>query len=270
MRSGTDGYAHRMSTGLPNLVVIGAMKCATTALHKYLDAHPDVSMSAAKETNFFTGPDERPNDDPTTWWRFGQWHRGLSWYTSQFDQESPVRGETSPGYTSPDHAVAAQRMALVIPDARLVYVVRDPVERAASQYDHHVREGAESRLPEQALLDPDSQYLARSRYFDRIRPFLERFSHAQIHIVVQERLLLDRRRELRRVYRHVGADDRWWDADLERRWHVGRRITRPSPRLRAAVQEAVADDTERLRSYLGDPLPEWRVQFEGGALGHVR
>ncbi|GAB2737242.1 hypothetical protein GCM10027273_14990 [Nocardioides pakistanensis] len=50
---------------LPNVVVIGAMKCATSALHAYLDAHPDISMTATKELNFFNGPEQPPHDDPT-------------------------------------------------------------------------------------------------------------------------------------------------------------------------------------------------------------
>lgn len=242
---------------LPNLVVIGAMKCATTALHRYLDTHPAVSMATLKETNFFTGTDRAPHGDPSTWWRSGQWHRGLEWYASLFDPDMPVRGETSPGYTSPDQLRAPERMHRTIPDAQLVYLVRDPVERAVSQYEHHVRDGDERRPLEDALLDPDSQYLARSRYFERLRPFLDRFRNDQILVIVQERLRDDRRAELRRLFAHVGADENWWSPEIQRRWHVGPRRTSASPRLHAAVGQAVAEDTARLRKYLDDDLPEW-------------
>ncbi|HET6628115.1 MAG TPA: sulfotransferase [Nocardioidaceae bacterium] len=128
---------------LPNVVVIGAMKCATTG--------------------------------------------------------TPVRGETSPGYTSPDHALAPGRMARVLPGARLLYLVRDPVDRAVSQYEHHAREGAERRTLAEAVLDPDSQYVSRGRYLQRLEPFLHRFSGDRVQVVVQERLRDYRRRELRRV-----------------------------------------------------------------------
>lgn len=246
-----------MSETLPNVVVIGAMKSGTTALHRYLDHHPQIGMTSLKETNFFTGPTEAPHADAESWWRTGQWHRGLDWYRSLFDARAPIRGETSPGYTSPDHPEVAARMASVLPDARLVYLVRDPVERAVSQYDHHRREGTEERSLESAVLDHNSQYVARGRYFDRLRPFLEHFPREQILVVVQERLLVDRRRELGRVYQHVGADGRWWDDGLEQRWHVGDGRTDVPARLRSAVAELVADDRARLCDLIGDALPEW-------------
>ena len=247
-----------MST-LPNAVVVGAMKCGTTALHRYLAAHPQVSMADAKEVNFFLGPDVPPDPDPSTWWRTGRWHQGVDWYASLFDPASPVRGESSPGYTSPHHPEVAERMARVLPDARLVYLVRDPVDRAVSQYRHHVRDGAERRPVHEAVLDPHSQYLARSRYHERIRPFLERYRREQLLVVVQERLRDDRRGELRRVFAHVGADPEWWDEDLlTPRHHVGDPDRPVAAGLRAAVQEQVADDVHRLTDLIEDDVPEWR------------
>src|SRR5215217_5064804 len=135
---------------LPTLMVIGAMKCATTALHDYLDAHPDITMSTPKELNFFNGSSMR----------------GLAWYASHFDPRSKLRGESSPGYTSPSFPDTAARMASAIADVRLVYLVRDPIERALSQYRHHLRDQTEARPLEEAVLDTSSQYIPRSRYYE--------------------------------------------------------------------------------------------------------
>jgi hypothetical protein len=242
---------------LPNLVVIGAMKCGTTALHHYLDAHPQVSMAAAKEVNFFVGPVTAPSADPQTWWMSGQWHRGLDWYASLFDPRAPVRGESSPAYTSPDQTEAVARIAATLPDARLVYLIRDPVERAASQFAHHVRDGDEQRFMEEALLDPASQYLSRSRFYSRLAPYLDHFPLGQVHVVVQERLLHDRRAELARTYAHVGADPHWWSAALDRRWHVGDDRAPVPDRVRRLVADRVRDDVAALRDLLHDDLPEW-------------
>src|SRR3954470_10329564 len=134
-----------MSGALPTVIAIGAMKCGTTALHRYLDAHPQISMATVKEVNFFIGATTAPDGDEDTWWQHGQWHRGVAWYAGLFDETAPVRGETSPGYTSPASTEAAGRMAAVVPDARLVYLVRHPLDRAVSQYRHHVRDGTETR-----------------------------------------------------------------------------------------------------------------------------
>lgn len=170
-----DSEAARTDLGLlPNLIVIGAMKCGTTALHRYLDLHPDVAMSEPKELNFFIGPERLAEGCEPPAWLAGNWHRGLEWYARQF-RPAPVRGEASPGYTSPSSPEAPERMARVLPGARLVYAVRDPVERAVSQYLHHRADGTERRPIEEALLDPSSQYVERGLYHARLEPYLKRF-----------------------------------------------------------------------------------------------
>lgn len=241
------------------------MKCGTSALHDLLDRHPDVDMAPGKELNFFFGPTRPPHDDPEEWWRDGQWHRGPEWYAGHWSADVPVRGESSPGYTDPSHPEVAARVHATVPDVRLVYLVRDPLERALSQWRHHVRDGTERRPAEDALLDPASQYVARSRYLERVTPFLERFAAEQLLVVVQERLLARTDREVRRVLAHAGADpDRW--TPVERSRTAGPDRTDVAPWLRAAFAERVADDVAALRSHLDDGLDEWAtLPREGSA-----
>lgn len=242
---------------LPTMLVIGAMKCGTSALHHYLSLHPDISMAREKEVNFFFGPDEAPHGDESEWWRTGLWHRGPGWYADRFEEGYAVRGESSPGYTDPAHPEVAGRVARVLPGVRLVMLVRDPVQRAVSQWAHHVRDGDEPRPVAEAVLDPTSQYLDRSRYYASLRPFLSRFRREQLLVVVQERLLADRRAELARVFAHVGADPSFWTAELEPPVHVGDTRAEVPDGLRRAVLERVGDDLARLRQLLHDDLPEW-------------
>ena len=242
---------------LPTLVVIGAMKCGTTAVHSHLDKHPGIAMATGKELNFFFGPDRPPAEPPEQWWRSGQWHRGPEWYAEQFDPSSAVRGETSPGYTNPGHPEVAARMQSLLPDARLVYLVRDPVERAVSQWAHHVRDGTERRALDEALLDPRSQYLERSRYLLRAMPFLESFRPEQLLFVVQERLLADPRGQLRRIFQHVGADADYWDAAMSGREHGAEVATEVPDALRRRFWAEVGDDVDALRTLLEDHFPEW-------------
>jgi len=231
------------------------MKCGTSAMSRYLGLHPEVSMAAMKEVNFFFGDDADAATGGGSWLT-GHWHRGAEWYAAQFDAGTPLRGEASPGYTSPDHPEVAARMSCLLPDARLVYLVRDPAARALSHFAHHAREGDEPRPVEEAVLDPASHYLARSRYFERLAPFLDVFPAEQILVVVSERLLEDRRGQLARVFEHVGADPAWWDDRLDQRVHVG--AVPESPEwLRRAVADRVGDDTARLRTFLDDALQEW-------------
>lgn len=110
---------------LPNLIVAGAMKCGTTSLHDYLEVHPHVSMSRPKEVDFFAG---------------GNSSKSLEWYKSLFDSQSRVRGESSQNYTKrhhPTYANAIQNMHGTIPDAKIIYIVRDPIERYKSHLSYN-------------------------------------------------------------------------------------------------------------------------------------
>src|SRR5688572_16712902 len=96
---------------LPNLVVIGGAKTGTTSLHAYLALHPEIFMSRVKEIRFFTH----------------HYEEGAAWYAAHFRKgcDHAVRGEASPQYTAhPRLAGVPERMHTLIPDAKLIYVVR--------------------------------------------------------------------------------------------------------------------------------------------------
>ena len=254
---------------LPNLVIIGAMKCGTSALHGYLDRHPEIAMSKPKELNFFFGPGphtgagKRAVDDgtaPQDGWSLGNWHRGVAWYAQHFSAEVPVRGESSPGYTSPDHLGVAERMAAVIPRARLIYMVRDPIERAVSQYRHHRRDGTERRLLSEALLDMQSQYVARSLYYRRVEPFLRHFPRNRIAIVAQEELASTRGRALGRLFNFLGVDDAFETEDVGgRRRPPQGRAAGLSRDLIERLSDLLAGDADRLRELAGRDFSGWRL-----------
>lgn len=245
-----------VDVALPDVVVIGAMKCGTSALHRYLDDHPSIAMARAKEVNFFFGPAARTPRD----WQAGNWHRGLAWYVSQFDPSAPVRGEASPGYTAPGRPDVAHRMAAVVPNAKLVYLVRDPLVRAVSQYRHHRRDGSEHRTLTDALLDPQSQYVARSRYFERLEPFLAHYPSDRVAVVATEDLLLRRRATLHRLYSFLGVDPAHWSPTLDAEWHVGdEQLYAVEPHVVGAFRDAVRTDVARLRCFTGQAFDGWSV-----------
>ena len=256
---------------LPNLVVIGAMKAGTTALHHYLGRHPDIAMSAHKELNFFYGPMDRRCADEAAGrragscpcrhrWVAGNWHRGVEWYSRHFDAGAKLRGESSPSYTSPSFPAVAERMAGLIPGARLLYLVRDPIARALSQYQHHRRDATERRPLHEALLDPGSQYISRGRYFDRLTPFLRHFERRQIFVVAQEELLNERRATLRSIFRFLQVDDTFWAPAFDELWNCGPApVTLTDRTVRSRLCEALHDDAEKLRKHVGRSFPAWSV-----------
>jgi len=107
----------------PNLFVIGAMKSGTSSLHATLAAHPQIFMCRKKEPDYFI---EQCN-----------WSRGERWYLSLFARagDKPIIGESSTGYTqAPRFHGVPQRIRGFRPDARFVYIMRDPIERTISHY----------------------------------------------------------------------------------------------------------------------------------------
>jgi hypothetical protein len=218
---------------LPNLIVIGAQKCGTGALHYYLDLHPEVQMSSPKELWFFTGGEEdlAPESDRLVS-RRSNWSRGLGWYESNFRAEAPVRGESTPAYSSSSRTGTAARMAEVIPDAKLIFLARDPVERMVSHFMHSRIGGAESRPLPFALERPDNVYVAGTRYASMLRSFLQHFPRERILILRQEDLLRRRRETMRQVFRFVGVEEDFWSAKMERE----RQPSRGKGRLFGLVQ----------------------------------
>lgn len=108
---------------LPGLIVIGAMRAGTTTLYHHLSNHPEIGMSRMKETDFFVPKMNFP--------------LGMSWYQSQFDPGYSIYGEASPNYAMCHlwRGVPA-RIHSILPDVRLIFLARDPVDRLVSHYHH--------------------------------------------------------------------------------------------------------------------------------------
>lgn len=273
---------------LPNLIVIGAMKGGTTSLHHYLDRHPQIAMSRVKELKFFLSNGHR-----------ARWHLGLDWYGSQFAADAPVRGESSPAYTKhPRFPGVAERMHRIVPHARLVYIVRDPVERTISHY-RHLYSSYIVDDPLDVLLDRDGArpVLAASRYAMQLELYLAHYELDRIMLVESESLRRDPAAEVVRLYRWLGVDGDVPADAFRRRFNrtfgtrrpnaLGRAIQRrvgvnrmkeikkkpgakrllfetsaPPPvdeATRARLAERLAPDAERLRRLTGRRFAGWSV-----------
>jgi len=181
--------------GLPDFLVIGAQKAGTTALYAYLRWHPAILGPFWKEVSFFD----------RHWWRGEAWYRGQL----PFRTEGRLVGEASPSYVF--HPLAPERVYSLVPDVRLIVLVREPAERAYSHYQHEVALGREPLSFEDALdtederlrgevdrlrADPrafsrewwDHAYAARGLYADQIERWLEFFPREQVLIVTTEEL----------------------------------------------------------------------------------
>lgn len=301
-RFGGMNWAQRpRDDGLPNFVVIGAARCGTTALYQDLRCHPQVWMAGTKELRYFadrpdfaSGPAlPDPADRALMTRRRGNWERGLDWYRSQFGSAAPARGEASPIYTNPWFAYVAERMAGLIPDAKLIYCIRDPVDAAISLFRLHQRQGLETRPIDRALT-ADGYYASCSRLASLIEPYLRTFAPERIHFVELEQLRAERSVALRNMFRFLEVEEEFWTAYFERRprsvredarWELlhrpwraplrGRAALRrrwakarglaagledpPPPDVRARLAESLAPEAERLRTLTGRALAAWSI-----------
>ena len=190
---------------MPNLIIIGGLKCGTTSIHHYLGLHPDIQMSKPKELNFFVTE--------------LNWDLGLDWYASRFDDRFKVRGESSPHYTNlPRYEGVPERIRTHCPDARLLYMVRDPIKRMLSHWVHATGAGYETREMGEVLADPNTQYVNRSRYWMQLQPYLEHFDPGQIEIITQEELQSDREGTMRKAFAFAGVDETFTSEQFDREW----------------------------------------------------
>jgi hypothetical protein len=268
---------------LPNLIVIGAGKCGTSALHDYLGRHPDIGMSTTKEVQLFGG---------------NRWLERLPSYPSFFDASKPVRGESSPSYTlDPFIPRVPEQMVAVLPDPRFIYLVADPVKRVVAHWSEQSFLTLDRRWITEALEDaedPLNPYVGGSRYGHQLQRYIDVFGADRVLVVDQRDLRGARRDTLRAVFEFAGVDPDFWcddfDAELINsaadkrepnavgRWMestfgpravkvsrvrfvTGRRLRRPEldDATRARVSAALAPDIAHFRELTGRPFAHWPV-----------
>ena len=176
----------------PDFIIIGAMKSATSTLHVQLSRQPGFWMSELKEPNFFSDDDV--------------WAKGLGWYSSLFADAAPsdLRGESSTHYTKlPDYPNTLARMREHVPDAKLIYIMRHPIDRLVSHYMHAWFEASMEGDINQAV-ERYPQLIDYGRYAMQLQPFLETYGPDNVLPVFFERLTRKPQEELERVCSFLG------------------------------------------------------------------
>ncbi len=191
-------------TDLPDFVIIGAMKCGTSTLHAQLAAQKQFFMSEPKEPNYFS--------DDDVYCKGERWYRGLFAGAPQ----GVIKGESSTHYTKlPTYPQTVERLAALIPDAKFVYVMRDPVDRLVSHYIHEWTQGVIT-CPIDEAIETHPELVAYSRYAYQLEPFVARFGTARILPVIFEKMTAAPDVELKRIAAFLdAAGDVAWEKDLE-------------------------------------------------------
>jgi hypothetical protein len=254
---------------LPDFVIIGAAKAGTTSLYAWLCKHPFVAPASQKEVHYFDY----------------NHYRGPDWYRRHFPLASErglftarhgrpfLTGEASPSYIS--HDWAPERLARELPDAKLLVALRNPVDRAYSQFQMSRREGeepfgsfAEAVAAEEKRLAPELvrtqvdrryqswpigcwSYLLRSRYAEQLERWFQLFAREQFHVVTLEDLAARPQATLDAVHEFLGLPPHGYDG-LEA-LHTAR-YDPIEPRDRAWLSEYFRPLNERLYELLGRDL----------------
>lgn len=210
---------------LPDFIIIGAMKCATSTLHDQLSLQPGIFMSSPKEPNFFS-------DDE-------QYEKGIDWYKSLFAESSPdeLCGESSTHYTKlPTYPLTIKRMQEVFATpAKVIYLMRDPVQRLVSQYIHQWTQRVITETIDTAI-GTHTELIAYSKYAMQLEPYLATFAAQNILPVFVERLHLQPQKQFERICSFIGFQGSpQWNDDLQA-------SNVSSQRLRSSViRDAIVD-----------------------------
>ena len=259
----TYGRTTARARPLPDFLVIGAQKAGTTALYAYLREHPAITGPSWKEVSYFDR----------------HYARGEAWYRGNFPNLARARGklvgEASPSYLF--HPLGPERVRALLPEARLVALVRNPVDRALSHHNHEVALGREELSFEDALdaeeerlrgedekLAADAHYFsrewwshaykARGRYAEQLERWLAVFPREQLLIVPSEDLGAEPAQTYARVVEFLGAPP-------HRRDSFPRVFERQYEPMRSQTRERLAAEFDapnrRLYELLGRDLG-WR------------
>jgi Sulfotransferase domain len=256
----TYGKATSAIRPLPDFLILGAQKAGTTALYAYLRRHPRITGPSWKEVSFFDR----------------HYPRGEAWYRGNFPNVLRARGdlvgEASPSYLF--HPLAPGRVTRLVPEAKLIALVRNPVDRALSHYNHEVALGREPLSFEDALAAEEERtggeeerlvaepayfshawwnytYKARGRYAEQLERWLEVVSRDQLLVLPSDELLEEPEHAHARVLEFLGAEPHRLDSYprvFERQYEA------MSPETRAMLAGEFAEANRRLYELLGRDL----------------
>ena len=262
-RQAPQETSEQQTGALPDFVIIGEKKCGTTYLYHLLSQHPLVEPAAAKELHFFDV----------------HFDEGVEWYRQNFPPpkqkgtRQTMTGEATP-YMA--HRYAPERMAEVIPEARLIALLRNPVERAYSDYQQVARKGRETRTFEEAVRaaeltrlsgeeggeDRDGspgegrhKYLARSIYVDQLERWAEHFPREQLLVLKSEDLFERPEDTLASVLGFLGLPE--WEPEarsLRYKRNAGGYGGGMDPATRRKLEEYFEPHNSRLYEFLGRDL----------------
>ena len=217
---------------MPDFIIIGAAKAGTTALYESLRQHPQIGMSHVKEPNFFALENQKLNykSGTTSPGYLEECVTDIDTYRRQFkkSREDMILGEASPLYLyAPE---ASERIKFYMPEAKIIAILRDPVERAYSNYLHHIREGLEPIASFEDALNAEEKrrqenwwwgfsYVQAGLYYTQIKRYYEKFPSRNLKIVLYDDFLKKPAELVQEIFRFLEVDQSFI-SDTAQRYNV--------------------------------------------------
>ena len=247
---------------LPDFLIIGVHKCGTTSLYDYLKQHPLVIQAFKKEIPFF-----------------GRFYlKGENWYRAHFPtifekkmRPGSMTGEAYPGTIFDSRS--PQRIQRLLPHAKMIVLMRNPVDRAFSHYQHNLRENKGEMLSFEEAIKEEAvrwavemaqrqegerrivkeykvfSYLTRGHYAEHLEPWLEIFPRDQFHFIKTEEMSINSEAVLRGVFNFLSLSD-FHLADYKRS-NEGRYGQKMNPETRKKLLDYYRPHNEKLARLLG-------------------
>lgn len=241
---------------LPTFLIIGAQRCATRWLRLNLDKHPEI-YAPPTELNFFNDED-----------RFAEWK--VTGYRRKFNEwhDEPITGESSPNYLLFNELPlqTSRRIQKVVPDVRLVAIVRNPIDRMESAQRFHIKSGTLQIDDDPARFFAENKELYRELsiisgglYANCLSSYVQRFGD-QLKVVVFDDIEADPAGVYRDVLAHLGASTDFVPRGIERpMFSTARtvRLERLPDEMRRQVYRWYRRDVEQLEEMIGRDLSAW-------------
>lgn len=259
------GYFGLKKTKLPDFLIIGAQKGGTTSLFDHLVKHPKIEMSpnfidgrffhyySQKEVHFFNS-------------NFF-FKKGIRWYKSNFNNNKKLQGEKTPNYISDFRA--HERMSKVVPDAKLILILRNPIDRAFSAYNHQKQQGVcwdkiidiqKQDFNEIISLNTENlirtNLIKRGFYVDQIENLYKYFKPEQVLILISEHMKKDPQVIYNKIFEFLGIES----IKIEHKPNIHKREYQETMSIdsRKKLEEIYKSYNDRLFKLLGYRIEEWR------------
>lgn len=246
---------------LPNFIIAGVKKAGTTSFYNYLDQHPQIFMSPIKEPKFFAYDPADPACINADHNRFPI--RTMAEYEALYDDagDAVAVGEASPLYI--DSTYALEQIAQQLPDVRLIFSLRQPIERAYSLYLMGIRDGVEERTFYEAVKNDMARWEG-FKYYTALKPWFDRFGADRIHVILFEDLTKNPVGVTQDLYRFLGVDPTFVP-DTSQKHNVG-----GVPKNQALQRAVTIIRRSRLRKLMVDYVPtQWRTAYTNMHKGNL-